>query len=162
MGTKGKEIIKDAERIVGLLNRALADEWLAYYQYWVGSKVAKGPLRPNVTAELAEHAGEELEHANMLAERIIQLGGTPLVSPVEIEKHKNCDYEAPSDPHTVRLLEQNIKGEQCAIEVYNKLLHEIKGAGDYITFNMVRKILEDEVKHEEDLQSLLEDIGLSK
>jgi len=48
MGTNGREIVgKDAKELVELFNRAIADEWLAYYQYWVGALVVKGPMRPN-------------------------------------------------------------------------------------------------------------------
>lgn len=163
MGTKGKEIVgKDAKELVELMNKALADEWLAYYQYWVGAQVVKGPLRPSVQAELKEHAEEELKHAGMLAERIIQLGGTPLLDPKEFAAKSNCGYDAPKDPHVLKVLEQNIKGERCAIEVYDKLLQRLKGTGDFITSNMIRKILEDEVKHEQDLEDLKEDIRLSK
>src|SRR3989344_5399704 len=115
MGTKGKEIVgKDAKELIEQFNKALADEWLAYYQYWVGSFVVKGPMRPEVQAELKEHAGEELKHASMLAERIIQLGGTPLLDPKEFSAKSNCGYEAPKDNHVVKILSQNIKGEQCA------------------------------------------------
>ena len=163
MGTKGTEIVgMDVKQLVGLLNKALADEWLAYYQYWVGAKIVKGPMRPNAETELSEHAGDELKHAGMLADRIVQLGGTPILTPEEWYKATNCGYDAPKDPHVVAVLKQNIKGEQCAIETYHKLLEKVKLGNDPITFNMVRKIMEDEVEHEEDLQNLLEDIELIK
>ena len=163
MGTKGTEIVgMDVKELVQMLNKALADEWLAYYQYWVGAKVVEGPMRPNVEAELAEHANEELKHANMLADRIIQLGGTPILNPEEWKKASNCGYEAPANPNVVNVLRQNVKGEQCAIVVYNKMLAKIMLGKDPITFNMIRKIMEDEVEHEEDLQNLLKDIELMK
>ncbi|MGC8844150.1 MAG: ferritin-like domain-containing protein, partial [bacterium] len=99
MGTKGRKIVGEGiEKIIEKLNKALADEWLAYYQYWVGAKVVKGVLRGAVSAELNEHASEELAHADKLAERIIQLGGTPLLSPEEWLKATNCGYTAPEDP----------------------------------------------------------------
>jgi len=102
MGTKGIEIAgNEVKEVVELLNKALADEWLAYYQYWVGAKVVKGPMRPNVEDELKEHAGEELEHAGMLADRIVTLGGTPLLSPEELIKKSGCGYDAPKDPHVL-------------------------------------------------------------
>lgn len=158
MGTKGREIVgMDVNELVKLLNKALADEWLAYYQYWIGAKVAVGQMRNAVVAELEEHAKEELEHAEMLVERIIQLGGTPLLNPEEWFKVGNCDYAIPSDPKVKKLLHQNIKGEQCAIEVYKKLSDIVKDV-DPITYHMVLEILEDEVEHEEDLEALLEDI----
>ena len=163
MGSKGQEIVgMDINELLEMLNKALADEWLAYYQYWVGSFVVKGPMRPYVEAELKEHAEEELKHANMLVERIVQLGGTPILNPSEWTQKTNCGYEVPSDGHVVKLLEQNIKGEQCAIQTYHNILEKIKLGNDPITFNMIRKIMEDEVEHEEDLQAIQEDIGMMK
>jgi bacterioferritin len=162
MGTKGKEIVgMNVSELVKLLNKAFADEWLAYYQYWIGAKIAQGPMRGAVGGELEEHAGDELKHAAMLTERIIQLGGTPILKPEEWYKMTNCGYEVPADPHVRALLEQNIKGEQCAIDVYKALLDTLKDK-DPITYNMILEILEDEVEHEEDLEAMLEDMKLMK
>ncbi|MCK4449001.1 MAG: ferritin, partial [Anaerolineae bacterium] len=100
MGTKGRAIVGiDVDNLIKTLNKALADEWLAYYQYWVGAKVAKGPMRGAVTAELIQHATEELGHAELLANRILQLGGTPLLKPEDWYKTTNCGYEASEDPY---------------------------------------------------------------
>src|SRR5512139_1961829 len=119
MGTKGRQIVgMDVDVLLDLLNQAFADEWLAHYQYWLGAKIVKGPMKDAVAAELLLHATEELAHADMLALRIIQLGGTPLLSPEEWLKKTHCGYEAPTDPFVKKILAQNIAGEQCAIEVY--------------------------------------------
>ncbi len=160
MGTKGREIVgMDKGKLIKLLNQAFADEWLAYYQYWVGAKVVKGPMRGAVAAELEEHAAEELKHAGMLTDRILQLGGSPILKPEDWYKMTNCGYDAPENPAVKVILEQNIKGEQCAIEVYQKLLETVKDK-DPITYHLVLEILEDEVEHEEDLQTLAEDLEL--
>ena len=160
MGTVGRKIVgTDVKKLVKLLNKAYADEWLAYYQYWIGAKVAKGPLRGAVTAELSEHASDELKHAGLLSERIIQLGGEPLLSPQEWSKETNCGYDVPSNPDVKALLEQNIKGEQCAIKVYKKIVDLTKGK-DPITYNMALEILEDEVEHEDDLEAIVEDMKM--
>ena len=162
MGTKGRAIVGiDVVNLLEMLNKALADEWLAYYQYWVGAKVAKGPMRGDVVTELMEHATEELGHAELLADRIIQLGGTPLLKPEDWYKMTNCGYEVPEDPYVEVLLEQNIKGEQCAIDVYQQLTELTKDA-DPVTYEIVLSILTDEITHEEDLQALVEDIELMK
>ena len=50
-----------------------------------------------------------------------------------------------------------MKGEQCAIDVYSKMLDLVNGK-DYVTYNMALQILQDEVEHEEDLQALVEDL----
>jgi bacterioferritin len=151
----------DVDHLIEVLNKALADEWLAYYQYWVGAKVAKGPMRGAVTAELVQHATEELGHAELLANRILQLGGIPLLTPEDWYEMTNCGYELPEDPYVEVLLEQNIKGEQCAIEAYQQLVELTKDA-DPVTYEMALSIMADEIEHEEDLQALAEDIQLMK
>jgi bacterioferritin len=160
MGSRGIALVgMDVKKLVTLLNKALADEWLAHYQYWIGSKVVAGPMKDAVITELVQHATEEMAHAELLVTRIIQLGGTPVLSPAEWMKLSNCKYDAPEDPFVQTVLEQNIKGEQCAIGVYEKLMKITKDA-DPVTYNIALQIIEQEVEHEEDLQSLLEDLSM--
>jgi bacterioferritin len=160
MGQKGRSIVKmNVDELINLLNKALSDEWLAYYQYWIGAKVVKGPMKDAVIAELNIHATEELAHAELLSARIIQLGGTPVLSPEEWMKITNCGYDAPGDPYVEEILNQNIKGEQCAIKIYSGLL-DILREGDPVTYNIILQILSQEVEHEEDLSSLKEDLEL--
>ena len=159
MGTKGRMIVDmDIDELIRLLNKALSDEWLAYYQYWIGSKVVRGPTKDAVIAELVQHATEELAHADMIALRILQLGGVPVLGPKEWYTLTNCGYDGPVDPFVKEILQQNIKGERCAIETYNNLMTIIKDK-DPITYNIILTIITQEVEHEEDLQSLLEDLG---
>jgi bacterioferritin len=160
MGTRGREIVGlDVNELLTVLRKAYADEWLAYYQYWTGAKVAKGPMKEAVIAELELHASEELNHALLLTGRIIQLGGDLVTDPRDWFKLTNCSYEAPNDPFVKTLLEQNIRGEQCAISVYHKLM-EMTRDKDPVTYNIALQIIEQEVEHEEDLQALLEDFEL--
>lgn len=160
MGTRGREIIgMDVEQLLKLLNQAYASEWLAYYQYWLGAKLIKGPMKDAVAAELNLHATEELGHATLLAGRIIQLGGTPLLDPRQWFEQSPCAYDAPDDAYVSVLLDENIAGEQCAIDTYKKLMDATKDK-DMVTYNMALTILEQEVEHEEDLQSLKEDLDL--
>ena len=158
MGTKGRAIVGlDLEKVLDVLNRAYADEWLAHYQYWLGAKIVKGPMKDAVIAELLQHATDEMNHATMVADRIIQLGGTPVITPKKWFDYTNCGYDAPEDPFVRAILDQNVKGEQCAIDVYSKMLDLVNGK-DYVTYNMALQILQDEVMHEEDLQALVEDL----
>ena len=160
MGTRGREIVgMDVDELLRLLNAAYASEWLAYYQYWLGAKVIKGPMKDAVAAELTIHANEELGHALLLAGRINQLGGMPVASPALWFDQSPCAYDAPTDPYVGVLLDQNIAGEQCAIDVY-KALMDITKDKDMVTYNLALTILEQEVEHEEDLQSLKEDLDL--
>jgi bacterioferritin len=160
MGTRGREIVgMDVGHLLKLLNQAFASEWLAYYQYWLGAKLIKGPMKDAVAAELAIHATEELNHALLLTGRILQLGGTPILTPQGWSEQSPCPYDAPADPYVSVLLDQNIAGEQCAIAAYKSLMDVTKDK-DMVTYNLALTILEQEVEHEEDLQSLREDLEL--
>ena len=160
MGTRGREIVgMDVNQLLDLLNKAFCDEWFAYYQYWLGAKVVKGPMKDAVASELLLHATEELAHADLVANRIIQLGGTPITEPKLWYQWSGCGYDAPNDEYVKVILEQNIKGERCAIGYYNDLMKKTRDT-DMVTYNMVLTILQQEVEHEEDLQALLEDIEL--
>jgi bacterioferritin len=160
MGTRAREILGlDVNVLLKLLNQAYASEWLAYYQYWLGAKVIKGPMKDAIAAELTLHATEELNHAVLVSNRIIQLGGAPALSPKDWFELSPCKYDAPTDPYVAVLLDQNIAGEQCAITTYKALMDATKDK-DMVTYNMALTILEQEVEHEEDLQSLREDLDL--
>jgi bacterioferritin len=159
MARKGISILKgiEAKEVIDLLNRAYCDEWLAYYQYFSESKVVKGIMKDAAIAELDQHAADELRHANLVADRIIQLGGTPVIDPRDWFKYANCAYEAPNNGDVIPVLDQAIKGEQCAIGVYSELADLTQGK-DIVTYDIVSQILTDEVEHEEDLQALYDDI----
>ncbi|MGE5449194.1 MAG: ferritin-like domain-containing protein, partial [Bacteroidales bacterium] len=81
----GKEAINvssvNVDELLTMLNEALSEEWLAYYQYWVGARLMEGPMRSEVEPELLLHADQELNHAVLVVSRIIQLGGTPVINP---------------------------------------------------------------------------------
>lgn len=161
MGMKGREIVEkaglDVEEVITLLNKAYCDEWLAYYQYWIGAKLAVGIPRTPVEKEMEEHAGEELDHAERLAKRIIELGGTPEIDPAKWKSLSSCGYLAPENPTVDALLDQNIQAERCAIAVYKKILDYVRGK-DMITGHLVRHIMQEEVEHEQELEDLRNDV----
>lgn len=158
MGKKGIEILKlDVNDLISKLNAALAEEWLAYYQYWVGARLMEGPMRSEIEPELLVHAQQEFNHANMVVERIIQLGGTPITNPSDWVKHAACNYEEPLDPYIEAILEQNLRGERCAIKRYEDIADFTNGK-DHVTHQMATNILNEELEHEQDIEDWLTDI----
>lgn len=158
MGKKSVDIVNlDTKKLIDLLNAALSEEWLAYYQYWIGARVMEGPMRSEVEPELLVHANEELGHAVLIVDRIIQLGGTPVLDPKEWFTKAECAYLAPTDPYIEVILNQNLDGERCAIDRYQKLAAFTEGK-DYSTYQMAVQILNDELEHEEDIESWITDI----
>jgi len=158
MGEKSVAIADlNVEKLIQTLNEALAEEWLAYYQYWVGARMMEGPMRSEVEPELLLHATQELGHATLVVSRIIQLGGIPVLDPGDWKKFAKCDYEAPIDPYIEVILEQNLRGERCAIQRYQDLAKFTEGK-DLATYQMAITILNDEIEHEHDIESWIRDI----
>ena len=159
MAKRGISILKgiEAQVVIDVLNKAYCDEWLAYYQYFIEAKIAKGIMKDAVISELNLHAADELRHATMITGRIIQLGGTPILHPKDWLVYSNCSYDAPTNPDVRAILQQAIAGEQCAITTYSGLL-DLTREKDIVTYDLISQILADEVEHEEDLQSLFDDI----
>lgn len=162
MGEKAVSIARiDVKELIGMLNEALAEEWLAYYQYWIGARVMEGPMRSEVEPELLLHATQELAHAELVAGRIIQLGGTPILNPARWFELAGCAYEEPSDPYIEEILKQNLKGERCAIQRYEDLADYTNGK-DYATYQMAITILNEELEHEHDIEDYLNDLNRMK
>lgn len=151
----------DQKKLMEILNAALSEEWLAYYQYWIGAMLMEGPMRSEIEPELQQHALEELNHAVKIAERIIQLGGTPVTNPIGWTKLARCKYEEPSDLYIEVILTQNLSGERCAIKRYQELADFTAGK-DYATYQMAVDILNEELEHENDIEEWLTDINRMK
>lgn len=161
MGIAGRRLVPSSEviKVIELLNKAFADEWLAYYQCWIGSKIVKGPMKETIISKLLQHANDELKHANLLSNRIIQLGGMPLLSPKEWFDNCNTGYATPIDPYILEILRQNLESERESIGVYKKIM-EITKDKDIITYDLILQIIKEEILHEEDLQALEEDFEI--
>ena len=161
MAQTAQYIVQDnLVKIVDMLNQLFAEEWLAYYQYWIGAKVVAGPMRPNIVDEFMEHANHELDHANKLADRIIQLGGTPVLNPEDWMRIAKCRYEAPTEICTTQVLKQNLTAERCAVSHYQQLCVLCNGI-DYVTLRLAEKILKEEVEHEQEIEDFIQDIELT-
>ncbi|ACF13860.1 Ferritin Dps family protein [Chloroherpeton thalassium ATCC 35110] len=162
MGKRAVDILQlDVNELISKLNEALSEEWLAFYQYWVGARLMEGPMRSEIEPELLIHADQELNHAVQIVNRIIQLGGTPVMSPQDWMKLSSCDYDAPTDPYVEVILEQNLKGERCAIKRYSELANMTNGK-DHTTHQIVTTILNEELEHEQDIEDWIVDLNRMK
>ena len=151
----------DVVEVLAELNAALSEEWLAFYQYWVGALVVKGTMRGDVQREFQAHALEEFEHARLLADRIVELEGMPVLDPKQWFELAKCPYTAPTDTDVVKLLKQNVAGERCAILRYQSIAALTEGK-DFTTCDMAKHILAEEEDHEQELQDFLDDIAHMK
>ncbi len=143
------------KKLIELLNQSLADEWLSYYCFWIGAKVMVGPMRDEIAKELEEMATEELRHAGILVDKIIVLGGVPVLAPKDWHKISNCGYEAPADFSVKAILFQNIKNEQRAVDAYKKLISFAKGKTSF-EHEIIANILEEEIEQKDYLINMVE------
>ena len=127
----------------------------------MGAKLATGILRPNIVEEFEEHAGQEYEHASMIADRIIQLGGTPVLNPDDFSKLAKCKYEEPINEDTFSLVKQNLDAERCAIGRYQGIC-DLTFGKDYETYRPSEHILKEEIKHEQEMEDFLKDFSTAK
>jgi bacterioferritin len=142
----------DRKKVVRLLNDALATELICVLRYKRHYYMANGIHAQSVAAEFLEHAVEEQSHADLLAERIVQLGGEPNLDPDQLSKHSHSQYVEGKD--LADMIREDLVAERIAIESYGEMIAYI-GNDDPTTRTMLEGILAMEEEHAEDLISLL-------
>lgn len=144
----------DADRgtILKLLNDALATEIVCVLRYRRHFFMAKGILSKGVADEFLAHSNEELGHADMLAERIVQLGGEPDFSPNTITSRSHAEYVAGDS--LVDMIKEDLVAERIAIDSYRSVIKYI-GDRDPTTRRVLESILAVEEKHADELADLL-------
>ncbi len=158
MGKQARAIVElSLKDLVRDLNKAYADEWLAFYLYWYMAQAVSGKAYEDISELLMKVAKEELEHAGEVADLIIKLGGAPIANPMELEKNANAPYTMPpkNTADVNRIIRIVTEAEAIAIDVYNKIAKKALGK-DNVTYQLVTHILSEEVNHEELFENLLE------
>jgi bacterioferritin len=142
----------DREKVIALLNEALATEIVCVLRYTMHAVAATGLSSEGVKAEFAEHAKEEQEHMNEVAERINQLGGKPNFNPEGLLSRSASQYGEASD--LVEMIRENLIAERIAVDHYRELIRYF-GDDDPGTRAMLEGILLVEEEHANDMHDLL-------
>jgi bacterioferritin len=154
MGKKGREIVEiDLKEVIDDLNSAFADEWLSHFQYFLYAQTIEGIDAAILKKELEQQSADEMNHAKILANRIIQLGGTPTTNLFETS---TCGFSPPPKDRAdlVSIIELVLEGERCAIDKYNRLAKKYH-MKDLVTHEIFEDLLTDEVSDEEDWEDFL-------
>jgi bacterioferritin len=141
------------EDIVKLLNDSLATEIVCTLRYKRHHYTAKGLASPAIAEEFLVHANEETEHADMIAERIVQLGGEPDFNPKSLLDRSHADYDESLD--LKGMIRANLVAERVAIEAYTQTIRLI-GDKDSTTRRIIEHILSQEQEHAEELSDWLD------
>jgi bacterioferritin len=146
----------DREAVIELLNQALATELVCVLRYRHHYFVAEGLPAEAIKQEFLEHANEEQQHADLLAERIIQLGGDPNFDPAGLAERSHAEYG--SGATLINILRDDLIAERVAIESYGEAIRYI-GDNDPTTKRMLEGILSTEEQHAEEIASMLTNLG---
>jgi len=146
----------DRQTVIKLLNEALATEIVCVLRYKYHYYMASGIHAKSVAAEFREHAGEEQEHADRIAERITQLDGTPNFSPEGLLSRSHSEYVEGRD--LIEMIKEDLVAERIAIDSYREIIQYL-GNDDPTTRRMLEEILAVEEEHAEDLGTMLENLG---
>lgn len=149
----------DIETVVNILNEALATEIVCVLRYKRHYFMADGLNADSVAAEFLEHAQEEQAHADMISERIVQLGGEPNLSPDGLLTRSHTEY-VPGES-LVAMLKEDLVAERIAIDSYRAMIEYVADT-DPTTRRMLEQILADEEEHAEDLATLMVGVTTTK
>ena len=141
------------EAIIKLLNDALATELVCVLRYKRHHFLASGLNSPKIAEEFLIHANEEAAHGDLIARRIVQLGGEPDFSPATLLDRSHADYDASNDLQT--MVKVNLIAERVACETYRQMI-SLLADKDPTTRRMLESILADEEEHADELKDWLE------
>ena len=135
----------DRQTLIKLLNDDLAREYQAIIAYVVYSQVLKGAAYMSIAQELEVHAGEELQHALIIAKQIDYLGGMPDVTPKPVKLSEDAK----------ELLRFDLENEADTIRNYRTRVRQCEALGEYAMSEDIREILRQEQEHLIDLATAL-------
>jgi bacterioferritin len=142
----------DREAVIQMLNDALATELVCVLRYKRHYYTCAGPGVGEIKAEFLEHAQQEQEHADQIAERIVQLNGSPNFNPSTLGARSHAEYDDSGDVQA--MIRANLIAERVAIESYRQMIATI-GDKDPTTRQMLVGIMAVEEEHADDMRDLL-------
>ena len=143
----------DVAQVIDILNQALATEIVCVLRYKRHYFMARGINKDSVASEFLQHATEEQGHADLIAERITQLGGAPDFNPQGLSSRSHSEY-IEGDTLT-DMIKENLVAERIAIESYTEIIRYF-GDKDPTSRRLMEQILAVEEEHANDMADLLE------
>ena len=143
----------DRDTVVKLLNEALATEIVCILRYKRHYFMASGINAESVATEFLQHANEEQGHADLIAQRIVQLGGEPNFNPDGLTMRSHAEYVEGAT--LLDMIKEDLIAERIAIDSYREMINYVN-TDDPTTRRMLEGILAMEEEHADDLVNLLE------
>ncbi len=156
LGAVTAEYSADRKAVIEQLNQALATELVCVLRYRRHYFMARGIHARAVAPEFLAYANEELAHADLLAERIVQLGGEPDFAPDTLAGRSHAEYLAGASLRD--MLREDLVAERVAITSYRDMIRYL-GTDDPTTSDLIKGILALEEEHANDLADMLENFS---
>jgi bacterioferritin len=154
-GCLTEEYQADAKYLVEALNQLRATEITSFLQYKQHAFMAVSLLAPGMKADFEAHAAAEMQHADMLAQRIQQLGGVPIYRPMEIASSAaQVGVHPEQGPTLLDMVAENLLLERQQIAAYSALVREV-GDKDPTTRRILETILAESEDHASELADYL-------
>jgi bacterioferritin len=142
----------DVKTSIDILQSALATEIVCVLRYKFHAVAATGIASEAIKEEFTQHAAEEEQHLDWIAERINQLGGRPNLNPEGLLTRAHSEYV--EGQNLVDMIKEDLVAERVAIESYSEMIRWF-GDKDPTTRRLLEKILEQEEEHANDMHDLL-------
>lgn len=146
----------DRKKVIGVLNEVLATEIVCTLRYKRHYYMAQGINSEAVKEEFLQHANEEQQHADWVAERITQLGGEPDFNPKGLVDRSHAEYVPGTDLQS--MIREDLVAERIAIETYSEIVRWLAD-NDPTTRKLIEDILKVEEEHANDMRDLLAKFG---
>ncbi len=146
----------DRERVVEVLNEVLATETVCVLRYKNHYYMAQGIHGQSVENEFLEHANEEQDHADRVAKRITELGGTPNLNPEGLATRSHAQYG--SAETLQEMIKEDLIAERIAIATYSEIVRWL-GNDDPTTRRLIEELLAKEEEHADDMAKLMTRVG---
>lgn len=142
----------DSKLVVAVLNEVLATEMVCVLRYKRHFFMARGINAESIKAEFLQHASDEQQHADWIAERIVQLNGEPNFNPEGLAARSHSDYQEGSS--LIEMIKEDLIAERIAVESYSEIARWL-GDDDSTTRRLIEVILKSEEEHADDLAGML-------
>jgi bacterioferritin len=142
----------DREQVIAVLNDVLATEIVCVLRYKRHFFMARGINADSIKAEFLQHANEEQQHADWVAERITQLNGEPNFNPEGMASRSHSQYQEGSS--LIEMIKEDLVAERIAVQSYSDIARWL-GEDDPTTRRLIVEILKSEEEHAEELANML-------
>ena len=134
------------DKLIEGLNEDLAHEYAAVIQYRTYASLVKGPYRQELREFFATEIADELTHAQLLADKVVSLGGIPVVRAADVKVTEEA----------AKMLQNSLDDEEATVTRYVERRRQAEELGEHGLAIDLDDLIADETKHRDELRLMLQ------